>query len=256
MKLIITRPAEDGRRQAAQLKQKGHDAVVRPLMEIVYQRLTPLRLQGVQGLIVTSRNALRGLAHNGAFDAAKRLPAYCVGETTASFARSLGFEAVVTGPGTAKELLPLIVKATRPEVGALLYLTGKHLAFDLETPLKDRGFAVPRLILYEAREADVKGLEAFAETFRAGVDGVVLMSARTSEVFVKAVKAFKLEREAAAATCYCYSAGVAVPLRELGTIPIALSPRPTETDLMELIGPTVTFHSRALAELQEALGKR
>ena len=214
MKLLITRPAEDAKRQAAPLEALGHEAVIRPLMEVVFPRLTPLRLQGVQGLIATSRNALRGLARNGAFEQAKRLPTFCVGEGTAGFARELGFVHVVAGKGAAKDLIPLITYSTAPDGGALLYITGQHLAFDLEKPLKAKGFAIPRVIIYEAREADKSAMTAFAEALRAGVDGIVLMSPRTAAICVNAIKQFKLEREAVTATCYCYSGAVARPHRK------------------------------------------
>lgn len=254
MKLIITRPAEDGRRQAASFAALGHQTMLRPLMDVVFPRLTPLRLQGVQALIATSRNALRGLARNGTFDAAARLPTYCVGESTASLAREIGFSDVIQGKGAAKDLIPIITDATTPEAGALLYMTGQQLAFDLEKPLKARGFAVPRVIIYEAREADKSTLAAFAETLRPGV-GVILMSPRTAAICVSVIKQFKLQREAAAATWYCFSGAVARPLREFEGLTVAIACRPTEEDLMELIGPAA-FDGKALADLEEVLGKR
>jgi uroporphyrinogen-III synthase len=255
MKLLITRPAEDAKRQAVPLEALGHETVIRPLMEVVFPRLTPLRLQGVQGLIATSRNALRGLARNGTFEQAKRLPTFCVGEGTAGFARELGFVHVVAGKGAAKDLIPLITYSTAPDGGALLYITGQHLAFDLEKPLKAKGFAIPRVIIYEAREADKSAMTAFAEALRAGVDGIVLMSPRTATICVNAIKQFKLEREAATATCYCYSGAVARLLREIDGMAIAVACAPTEADLLELIGP-VAFQGKALTDLKEALGKR
>jgi uroporphyrinogen-III synthase len=255
MKLLITRPLEDAQRQSAQLEKLGHQTVIRPLLEVVFQRLTPLRLQGVQGLIVTSRNALRGFARNGSFEAAKRLPTYCVGESTAALAREIGFSHVMAGQGTAKDLVPLISFSAKAEAGPLLYLTGRHLAFDLEKPLKAKGFQVPRVIIYETREADAAAMFAFGEALREGVDGMVLMSQRTAEIFVNAVKQLKLEREASALTCYCYSGAVARPVREIEDIGIAIAASPTETGLVELIGPAA-FQSKVLNELKEALGKR
>ena len=173
MKLLITRPTEDAKRQAAPFEALGHEVIIRPLMEVVFPRLTPLRLQGVQALIATSRNALRGLARNGCFEAAKRLPIFCVGDATARFARELGFVQVLAGKGAAKDLIPLITYSKTTDGGALLYITGQQLAFDLEKPLIAKGFAVPRVIIYEANEAEKATLSAFAEALRAGVEGVV-----------------------------------------------------------------------------------
>jgi uroporphyrinogen-III synthase len=254
MRLIVTRPAEDAERQAARLCALGHEALTLPLMQVVYQPVTPLQLDGVQALIATSRNALRGLAHNAAFAEATLLPLYCVGESTADFARELGFARVFAGEGTAKELVPLIGQSLDPGAGPLLYLTGHHLAFDLETPLKSEGFLIPRLILYDTREIGAVGARRLADALHQGVDGVILMSPRTSTIFAGLLKKFNLEQEAGAITCYCYSDAIARPLREINGLTIAVSSHPTEEDLMELIGPA-PLKIAALADLKEVLGK-
>jgi uroporphyrinogen-III synthase len=254
MRLIITRPAEDAERQAAQIRALGHEPLIYPLMEVLYQQVTPLQLDGVQALIATSRNALRGLSRNSAFADAKLLPVYCVGDSTADYARELGFIYVFSGEGTAQDLLKLISHALHPESGALLYLTGHHLAFDLETPLKSLGFLVPRVILYETREIAVAGAHPIIEALKEGADGVILMSPRTSTIFAGLVKKFNLEGEDGGITCYCYSDAIAKPLREINGLTIEVSSHPTEADLMELIG-TAPPQIAALAELKEVLGK-
>lgn len=254
MRIVVTRSTADARGQAAWLKALGHTPLIHPLLDVVYCDLTPFNLSGVQALIATSRNALRGLRRNAAFEAAKALPIYCVGEGTAELARELGFERVHIGEGAAKHLLPLIAGTARPRDGALLYLTGKHLAFDLEGPLKALGFSVPRIILYEAREIGAAAQKKLANEIRAGVDGVILMSLRTASIFAQLLKKLKLEGEDAAITCYCYSEAIAEPLREIAGLTIAVSSRPTETDLAELIGPA-PFRSGALTDLKEVLGK-
>jgi uroporphyrinogen-III synthase len=254
MRLVVTRPLEDAKRQATKLAALGHEPVIHPLLEIVFPPLSPLALDGVQALIATSRNALRGLSRNGSFEAAKRLPVYCVGEHTAEFARRYGFSKIVCGKGTAMDLAPLIIRALKPASGALLYLTGETLAFDLEKPLIAAGFAVPRLIVYEARAIGEAGAVQLAERLRGGVDGVILMSPRTASIFVDLIKSFKLEREARAITCYCYSNAIAKPLREIDGLTTAISPHPTEKHMLTLISGA-PFRS-AVAHLKDALGER
>lgn len=255
MRLIVTRPLVDAERQAAMLKALGHEPLIHPLLEITFPPLTPLRLKGVQALVATSRNALRGLAQNESFELARRLPIYCIAKHTADFARKSGFTHVITGTGTAKDMVPLITHSARPETGALLYLTGRHLAFDLETPLKSAGFAVPRVIIYETHEIGSESAAAFAQTMRGGADGIVLMSPRTAEAFVKLIRNFKLRQEARKITCYCYSEAISEPLGEIEGLTVAVSSHPTEDEMMRLIGPA-PFRSAALADLRDALGKR
>jgi uroporphyrinogen-III synthase len=254
MRLVVTRPVEDAGRQADTLAALGHVPLIHPLMKIVYASLAPIQLTGVQALIATSRNALRGLERNPSWRAAKCLPLVSVGENTGEFAREAGFGQVISGPGTARELVPVITSAFRPGDGALLYLTGEHIAFDLERPLAAAGFAVPRLILYESQEVDEDGATAFAQAIRAGVNGVILMSPRTAGIFVRLVKRFELEGEVRAITCYCYSNAIAEALSEIEGLTIAAASRPTEDELIGLIG-AAPFRSPALADLRDALGK-
>ena len=256
MRILVTRPAEDARRQAEQLKTLGHTPLIFPLLEIVFPRLTPLELDGVQGLIVTSRNGLRGLQANDAFENAKGLPVYCNGEGTAELAAELGFTRVISGEGRASDLVPVICHSARPEDGALLYLTGQYLAYDLETPLIEAGFLVPRVICYEAHELHPGRAAKLAEIFRGReIHGIILMSPRTAGIFSRIIRRFEVEEEARAITCYCYSEAIAKSLEEIDGLTIAISSHPKEADLMRLIG-AASFRDEALADLEQALGKR
>lgn len=237
MRLAITRPRDDAERQAKQIKALGHEPLICPLLEIEDRLVAPFHLENVQALIVTSRNALRSLSRNRAFEESKTLPVYCVGEATAEFAGELGFSRIIPGEGTAKALLSRIAQTANPQGGVLLYLTGGHLAFDLESPLATAGFHVTRIILYEAREIDEQGASDFAEKIREGIDGVILMSPRTAEIFIKIIRRFALEQEVRAISCYCYSKAIAKPLREIDGLTGAVSSHPTEAELMRLIGP-------------------
>jgi uroporphyrinogen-III synthase len=255
MRLVITRPAEDAGRQAETLAALGHVPLVHSLMRMSYPPIEPIRLTGVQALIITSRNALRGLQRNESWRAAKELPVVSVGDRTGEAASEAGFARVISGPGTARELTPVIASAFRPSGGALLYLTGEHLAFDIEKPLAAAGFAVPRIILYQTYDVDEHGAAAFAQAIRGGVDGVILMSPRTATIFAGLVKRFNLEGEVRGITCYCYSNAIAEALGEIEGLTIAAASRPTEEDLIGLIGPA-PFRSTALDDLRNALGKR
>jgi len=113
MRLIITRPAEDAARMADELRRLGHEPDIHPLLDIACLTVPAPALHGVAALIATSRNALRSLAASEALAAARRLPVFCVGEATAAAARQLGFADIRTGPGTAKDLVPLIRRGQR-----------------------------------------------------------------------------------------------------------------------------------------------
>jgi uroporphyrinogen-III synthase len=234
MRLLITRPEEDGSRLAERLAALGHEPVLLPLIEIVYSDVPPLPLGGVQALIATSRNALRGLARNGVFGAAKRLPVYCVGEATAALADELGFRDIRIGEGTARDLAPLIARTARPDAGALLYLTGDHIAFDLAGVLSALRFTIRRIVLYRAVE-NPDSAPALAAYLSNAPAGVVLMSPRTAEIFAGLLSTID-QSAIRDVTCYCYSPAVAKPLEDFKGLHLLIAARPAEADLFSLIG--------------------
>ena len=252
MRLLITRPEEDGSRLADRLVALGHEPVMLPLLTLIFPEQPALPLAGVQALIATSRNALRGLARNAAFDAAKAVPIYCVGDATAAFAAELGFADIRIGAGSAVDLAALITATARPYAGALLYLTGEQVAFDLASELSAQDFEVRRIVLYRA-EANTEAGSALAAHLRAGIDGVILMSPRTAEIFAALYSALPA-RDIRGLTSYCYSKSVAKPLEDRPALHLSVAARPTETDLLALIGPAPSIASVANRS-DELLGK-
>jgi uroporphyrinogen-III synthase len=74
MRLLVTRPEPDASREAEALGLRGHEAVLAPLLTVEFCGGVPLQLDGAQGLIVTSRNALRALAAHPAKPKSLALP--------------------------------------------------------------------------------------------------------------------------------------------------------------------------------------
>jgi uroporphyrinogen-III synthase len=253
MRLLITRPEEDGSRLAERLTALGHEPALLPLIAIEYSDAQLPPLDGVQALIATSRNALRGLARDAAFARAKRLPVYCVGEASAALAHELGFRDIRCGEGTAKDLVPLIARTARHNAGALLYLTGEHIAFDLSAVLAALRFTVRRTILYRAVE-NPDAAPALAAFLRHGPSGVILMSARTAEIFAGHLKTIG-QSAISDMTCYCYSQAVAKPLEDFGGLRLLIAARPAESDLLDLLGDRGMSQAHDTVT-DEALGKR
>ena len=252
MRLLITRPEEDGGKLAEQLAARGHEPVLLPLLEIHFAELPPLPLAGLQALIATSRNALRALRRNAAFAEARALPVYCVGTATAGYAAELGFADVRIGAGTGRDLAVLIPATARVEAGALLHLTGEHIAFDLAEALSRHGFDVRRAVLYTARENAAAG-PALAGLLAAGLDGAILMSPRTAQVFAGLIEGVP-PAHIRGLTCYCYSQAVAKPLETVPGLRLSVAAHPNEADLLAIIGDAAI--SRAMSNhSDELLGK-
>jgi uroporphyrinogen-III synthase len=234
MRLLVTRPEPDARREAERLAARGHHPVLAPLLEIEFVRAAPLSLAGAQGLVVTSRNALPALAAHPDLGAALRLPLYAVGDATAEAARDLGFAEVMAGPGTAKELAALIARDVAPERGPLVHLAGETLAFDLEAALAAQGVTVRKAVLYRAVPAKTLPPEALDLIAGARAEGVVLMSPRTARTFAALIAKHGLVTQAKSLVCYCLSEAVAEGVAPLGC-EVRVAARPREEDVLALL---------------------
>jgi uroporphyrinogen-III synthase len=214
--------------------------------------LPPISLDGVHALIATSRNALRGLRRNAAFGEARRLPVYTVGQATAAYAADLGFFDIRLGAGTGRDLAALIARTARPGAGTMLYLTGEHIAFDLAGALAPEGYDISRSVVYAALENPAAGAD-FARHLQAGIDGAILMSPRAAQIFATLL-AGAPAGDIRGMTCYCYSQGVVKPLAHIEGLRLSVAARPTEADLLALIG-TVALPGSVSRPSDELLGK-
>ncbi len=184
MHILITRPEPDASRWRLLFEARGIKASVDPLLQIAFLPLEQLDLEGVQALIATSRNGLRGLARCQALKRATALPLYSVGPGTAELARELGFTNIRQGPAAGRDLVDVIAQTALPGGGSLLHLTGDKLAFDLQAALATRGYDVRRLVVYRSRPAiELQG--PTIEAVRAGaIDTVMLMSPLSAKTFL------------------------------------------------------------------------
>ena len=236
MRFLVTRPEPDAAKLAGRLEAKGHEAVVEPLLSIVYPDRLDLPFDGAQALIVTSRNGLRALARVGVPEAALRLPVLAVGEATAALARDLGFSTIHTGRGTAADLVPVAEGHCDPQAGPLLHLAGAHVASNMKPALLQRGFEVRQETVYEAVAATELS-KAVQEDIRAGrLHGILFMSPRTAAVFLDLVAAHDLLEPASRIACFCLSDAIAAKLAAGGIRRVAISGTPREDDLLTLIG--------------------
>ena len=231
MRILVTRPAPDGAKQAAALLARGHEPVLAPLLTVEFEQPI-LDLDGVQALVVTSRNALRALAGHKQAGQTLRLPLYAVGEATAAEARRMGFADVIAGPGRAADLAARLRAERDPEKGALLHLAGEALAFDLTSALP--GFDLRQPVLYRTIPVARLTEEALTLLRASEFYGAILMSPRTAEILVTLLHKEGATEPASRLICYCLSEAVAEAATPLGSRRrVAATPR--EEDILALI---------------------
>ena len=216
MRVLVTRPEPDAEHEVKALAVRGHEAVLSPLLVIEPVDDVTINLDGVQALIVTSRNALRALANHPALELARALPLFAVGEATARAARELGVIIVIEGPGNGAGLAQLIASRAEPCHGRLVHLAGAALAFDLKSALEAKGFKVSQSVLYRAVPATEIAPEALRRIRRGTLDGVILLSPRTAKTFLALLERYGTVTQGKRLICYCISEAVAEVLSPLG----------------------------------------
>lgn len=235
MRIIVTRPEPEASQLKNVLEAEGCEVVVEPLMAVSFETAAEIETEDVQAVVATSRNGLRALAKRAELLDLRSLPLFAVGRATAAEARRMRFEHIVVGPGTARDLVPVVAASLDPTAGIVLHLAGDVLAGDIAGELEQQGFRVDQPVVYRlvpARQlspAVVQGLRAKA------IDGVILMSPRTADIWVRLVVAAGLEDRVRPLTHYCLSAAIAARLRRLNNPPIAVPDSPSLEDMLDLI---------------------
>ena len=202
MQLIITRPEVDALPLKAKLEGLGHTAHLAPLLKIVPRPDVYIPPLAYQLACATSANALKSV-HLG--DEIKKIPLLAVGPQSLSVARQVGFKNCQAHGGDVQGLVAHIAENFDPKNGPILYLSGAETSSNLRALLKASGFAVERVIIYDA----VIQTPPEFDRALAKANGVLLYSPRSARIWCDLMVSSKLEKQAAAPTYYCLSDNVA-----------------------------------------------
>jgi uroporphyrinogen-III synthase len=234
MRLLLTRPAVDAGIFAQAMAGLGHDAVIAPLMEVRLQSGPPIALDGVQAVLATSANGIRGLAER---TVRRDVTIYAVGPQTAEAATAAGFARVHNASGDASALVELVAAEADPKGGTLLHAAGKETAGRVRQALQAHGFTVETLVLYDAQAVTQLPAAAALGLREAALDGVLLFSPRSAKVFASLVAAAKLAPACAKLTAYCISAATAAALTSLTFARVAVAGTPNQEAMLALLSP-------------------
>ncbi len=180
--ILITRPIIEATTTAEKLEAMGHRVVMAPAI-----RVEPVSFEipeNNRSIIVTSQNGARmGLTNVGD----KTRPIFAVAEKTADAVRELGFTNVTVGPGTARQLVPLLLECGLSEKRKYTHLCGSTLSYNISDVLKNEGLDAENTVTYQT--AAVQGLSAgVQEALDAEeIDMALFYSPRTATIFEETV---------------------------------------------------------------------
>jgi len=123
MRILVTRPLEDGAEIARLLADMGHEALLAPLLTVRISGGPKLTLAGVQAVLATSANGVRAVAARSDM---RDVPLFAVGPQTAEAAARAGFIRVRNAGGDAAALADAVCGWADTAAGPLLHAAGEE----------------------------------------------------------------------------------------------------------------------------------
>jgi uroporphyrinogen-III synthase len=239
MAVLVTRPHPDDEATAAALRAKGFEVMLAPML-----RFEPVAFHDdgdarYGAVIVTSANALRGIATHLEGSRLLKLPLFAVGEHTAAAAHRAGFDNVIPANGDAASLRDSVLASVKAKelkkASPLLYLAGADLARDLAGELDERGFTVVTHTTYRMIPVSSLPREACEAFAASGIEAVLHYSRRSARAFLDAARAGGVEISALAIPQCCISAAVASVVRDAGATQVMAAASSDENALFEVL---------------------
>ena len=229
IRALVTRPQQDATSLVAALEKRGVGAFIGPMLHITVLTDVQIDLAGVQAVLFTSANGVRAFA---ALTSHRDIPVFAVGDRTGAAAEENRFLQVESAGGDVESLAELVLQRCKPTDGVILHPAGTAIAGDLAGRLTAAGFAVRRIVIYEARQAEGFSGEIRMALLDGEVDMVLFFSPRTAKTFVDLAKAEGLERACEKLEALCLSEAVAEAADPIMWRRVLVAPKPTQNSLL------------------------
>ena len=233
MRVLVTRPLEDARETEAYLKQRGHEAVVAPLLTVNFHTGPQIDLAGVQAILATSANGVRALSRR---THRRDLPLFAVGPQTALAARDVGFSIVKSAEGDSLALAKSVANWASAANGPLLHASGADGEGKLAKALADAGFKVRTEFIYDVGAVTELPALVRRDLAEKKIDAVLLFSPRSARTFVECVVATGLGAAVQNVAAVCISGAAAAALAPLKMGDIRIAERPNQKALLDCLG--------------------
>ena len=228
MRVLVTRPVEDGEETARQLALRGHQSVLAPLLTPAFWEGPVVALEGVQAILATSANGVRALARR---TARRDVPLFAVGPQTAAEAQGVGFADVRSADGDAAALALATKRWAAPDKGALLHVGGQGNDGKLVSLLA--GFSIRQEILYAVTAVEHMPPNAALALRQGKLDAALFYSPRSAAVFRECTHKEQLPVESLLVACISRAAAAA--LAPLAFRAVRLAARPNQDSLLEAL---------------------
>ena len=224
MNILITRPKEQGLETKKILHEIGFESAVIPMVEIEKNELE-LKKRKHDFTIITSQNAIRNE------EWIKEKPLFIVGSHSATIAKNLGYENIISVSKDANDLAEVVISSCRQK-DKLLYLSGEIQAIDITKMLNEAGLQVDKRVVYQSLEVTSLSKKEVSQ-INHNVDIVLFYSPRTTHIFLNLAKAYGIST--ANKNCICISKNCAEAASGIPWKKILAAKTPDESGILELL---------------------
>jgi uroporphyrinogen-III synthase len=207
--------------------ERGHQALLAPLLEPRFHDGPELALSDIQAILLTSANGVRALARR---TSRRDLPVFAVGPQTAEEARKAGFTTVKNADGDARALARATTRWAQ-QSDVLLHVCGEDALGTLADDLSARGFQVRRCVLYAIMPAQALPPEAEAALRERQLDGAMFFSPKSARLFCALADGLPTE----SLTAFCISPVTAQALSPSAFARLAVAEKPNQDALLALL---------------------
>ena len=212
MHIVITRPKEDSLYQIKNLIKLGHIVTHLPVIKIEKLETQKIDLLNYQAIIFTSSNAIKFM-NIEKFNS--KIKCFCVGKTTESTAKNIGFINTYSSEGTVNSLTELIIRTIDNKSEKLLYLSSEFISKDLDQDLIRAGYSVDRILNYTSipiEEIDKKTLNFFKKN---PPDAIFIYSSRSAKNLFNLINKHSLLNLVTQSNLMCISEKVLSVLKQI-----------------------------------------
>ncbi|GJL97220.1 MAG: uroporphyrinogen III methyltransferase [Hyphobacterium sp.] len=233
MKILITRSEPGASQTGERVRKRGATPIIAPLLHIEFADDIEIELGRTNALLFTSPNGVRAwLSARSETD----LPAFCVGDTTATAAMEAGFGKVRSAGGDAADLIALCEARLVAGRHRLLHARGKHVACDVAAALQARGFDVDEAVIYDAKAAEILPRAAATLIRQRQLAVVLFHSPRAAIAFTALVENADLSDYLNTVIAITISDAAANGLVRSDWAAVKVAEAPNEIDMLSRIG--------------------
>jgi uroporphyrinogen-III synthase len=231
MRVLVVRPEADALRTRARLAERGHEALVAPVLRVDATG-EPAPHGRFDAVAVTSANAVPALASLRGRVEGK--PLFAVGRRTAEALAEAGLPGAHVAPGDGASLADLVAATIAPG-GTVLHVAGRDRKCEPGASLERRGFPVVVWTAYAAVALLHLPDAARLALEQGALDAALQYSRRSAETLMAL---------AADAGCFvallslrhtCLSQDAAAPLCSAGARRLIVAARPDEDSLLQAL---------------------